>query len=510
MNKASAIFKGLGFCKSIFYLLTLIFVQSINANAQFIDTSSTRVKTDLKIAFPYLGSVKSKSTDEIKSSNWLIGCETLDRDYANYDAYKEYIAPLGIKRIRLQGGWDKTEKVKGVYDWAWLDHIINDAVSRGLQPWLQISYGNHNYPGGGGANLGAGVPLSKEALTAWDKWAKALVNRYKDKVKDWEIWNEPNFGDNTENTPQKAAALNIRTIDIIKKIQPDAKVSGLALGHIDLAYSDSFFKALADAKKLDLFDNMTYHDYVYNPDSHYGKVELLRITLDKYSKKVKLRQGENGAPSEPRLGGALADHDWSEFSQAKWNTRRMLGDLGHDIESSVFTIIEIAYTAGPIQKLNVKGLIKSDSTKKALRPKIAYYAVQNITSIFDNSLQRIKSVHPSFNMNHIPKNGDVPYSTGSDRSFAVYGYENKETKKQLFTIWVDDTLPNNGFETRNINFTILNGNIDNPVYVDIISGKVYDIPKESWIKTGSKYVFKNIPVYDAPILIADKSLVKIR
>ncbi|OAQ39811.1 hypothetical protein A5893_09550 [Pedobacter psychrophilus] len=491
------------------FLLLFIFLAYHNIGfSQKIDTTRNRVDTGIKIPFTYLGTLKPKNTNEIKSSNWLLGCETLDRDYANYDAYKDYLVPLGIKKIRLQGGWDKTEKVKGVYDWAWLDYIINDAVSKGLSPWLQLSYGNHLYQGGGGANLGAGMPHSEEALKAWDKWVAAAVNRYKTKVFDWEIWNEPNFGDNTDNTPEKTAALNIRTIDIIKKTQSNAKVSGLAIGHINLAYADEFFKILYKKKKLDLFDNMTYHDYVYNPDSNYGKVELLRLTLQKYSTKVKLRQGENGAPSEPRLGGALADHDWSELSQAKWNTRRMLGDLGHDIESSVFTIIEIAYTAGPIQKLNVKGLIKSDSTKKALRPKVAYYAVQNITSIFDDSFQRIKSTHPTFNTNDIPTNGNVLYSTGSDRSFAVYGYENKDSKKQLFTIWVDDYLPTNSIETKDINFTILNGNMDNPVYVDIITGKVYEIPKSNWTKTGIKYIFKNIPVYDAPILIADKSLVK--
>ncbi|MET3115524.1 hypothetical protein AAKU52_003273 [Pedobacter sp. CG_S7] len=479
---------------SIFVLILIIPNISFS---QEINTDKNRV-----------GSIKPRSTNEISSSNWLLGCETLDRDYANYDSYKQYIVPLGIKRIRLQAGWDKTEKVKGVYDWAWMDHIINDALERGLQPWVQTSYGNHNYENGGGANLGAGVPRSKEALLAWDNWVFALVSRYKDKVKDWEVWNEPNFGDNIENTPEKAAALNIRTIDIIKKIQPDAIVSGLAMGHISISYADSFFKILARKGKLELFDNMTYHDYSYNPDANYGKVEMLRATLERYSKKVKLRQGENGAPSEPRLGGALGDYDWSELSQAKWNTRRMLGDLGHDIESSVFTIIEIAYTGGPITKLNVKGLIKSDSTKKAIRPKMAYYAVQNVASVFDNSLQRLKDLHPTFNTKDIPENGSVVYSVGTDRSVAVYGYENKVSKKQLFTIWVDDFIPTNTNETRKINFTVLNGNIDNPVYVDIITGNIYKIPKSNWSKKDGKIIFNNVPIYDAPILITDESLIK--
>lgn len=498
---------------SIAFAVVILLLANFEARkcfGQTIDITNERVKTDWKVGFPYLGSIKARSVTEITSSNWLIGCETLDRDYANYDSYKEYLAPLGIKRIRLQGGWDKTEKVKGVYDWAWMDHIINDAVARGLQPWLQASYGNHNYVDGGGANLGAGVPRSAEALLAWDRWVSAMVTRYKDRVKDWEVWNEPNFGDNAENTPEKAAALNIRTIDIIKKLQPDARVSGLAMGHISIPYADSFFKFLAKKNKLHLFDNMTYHDYSYNPDANYGRVEMLRHTLKRYSASVKLRQGENGAPSEPNLGGALGDYNWSELSQAKWNTRRMLGDLGHDIESSVFTIIEIAYTGGPITKLNVKGLIKSDSTKRALRPKMAYYAVQNVASVFDHTLERITSLHPTFNTKDIPLNNKVHYSVGTDRSVAVYGYANKISKKQLFTLWIDDFIPRNTNDKKDINFTVLNGNIEKPVYVDLITGNVYRIPDANWSKKDGKLTFMRMPIYDAPIVIADESLIKFR
>ncbi|CCH53422.1 hypothetical protein BN8_02517 [Fibrisoma limi BUZ 3] len=493
-------------------LAVLLLLTKALGNAQTIDTSRTRVITSFRVDLPYLGAVKLRSTNEIASSNWLIGCETLDRDFTDYDQYKGYLVPLGIKRLRMQAGWDKTEKVKGQYDWAWLDHIIDDAHKRGLKPWLQTSYGNHNYPDGGGSNLGAGMPTSKEALEAWDRWVEALVKRYRDKVTDWEIWNEPNFGDNQENTPEKAAALNIRTIDIIKRIQPQAKVSGLAMGHIDLTYAETFFRILAEKKKIQLFDNFTYHDYTYNPDSHYPKVMKLRAILHKYAPTLPLRQGENGAPSSPGFGrGALGDYEWSELTQAKWDTRRMLGDLGHDIETSIFGIIEMAYTNGPINRLNYKGIIKSDTTRQAIRPKMAYYAIQHVTAIFDHSLQRIQNVDLTFNKNQVPAQADaILYSKGTDREMAVYGYRHKTSRKQLFTIWMNEYIPTESTTTRNLTFTFANANIDTPVYVDIITGGVYDIPAAKWKKNGNVYTFTDIPVYDAPILIADKSLIQLR
>lgn len=478
--------------------IILMSLLSISLNAQ----------SDKNISFPLIGKVQPRNASEIASSNWLIGCETLDRNFANYDSYKEYLNPLGIKRIRLQAGWSKTETIKGQYDWAWLDHIVNDAVNRGLKPWIQFSYGNAFYKGGGGINLAAGVPESEEALAAWDKWVAALVTRYNDRVQDWEIWNEPNFGDNFYNTPEKAAALNIRTIDIVKKIQPKAIVSGLALGHIDLEYADAFFKTLHKSGRLKLFDNMTYHDYVYNPDSHYPKVMKLKSLLEKYAPTMPLRQGENGAPSAPRMGGAIGDYDWSELSQAKWNTRRMLGDLGHDLESSVFTIIDIAYTYGPISRLNVKGLIVSDSSKMAIRPKLAYFAVQNVASVFDNSLQRIKNIRDSHNSEFIPANSeDVAVTKSTDLSFAIYGYRHKTSKLNIFTLWNKEGIPDNSEARKNYTFSFTNAYFQNPVYVDIISGNIYEIPADQWEVKGTRYTFRNIPIYDGPILIADKSLI---
>lgn len=497
------------FLKTAFILVSFIFCGR-NVSSQQTYTYKDRVNTDVKIDLPFIGTVQSRNATEIESSNWLIGCETLDRDFTDYDQYKEYLAPLGIKLLRMQAGWAKTEKIKGEYDWSWLDHIVNDATSRGLKPWLQTSYGNKLYPGGGGANLGAGMPTSKEALEAYDNWVAAMVTRYIDKVKDWEVWNEPNFGDNSINTPEMTADLNIRTAEIIKRIQPEARISGLALGHFGLPFAEQFFKIIAEKGKMKLFDNMTYHDYVYNPDANYCEVEEMKALLAKYGPGVKLRQGENGAPSAGGSGrGALWDYDWTELSQAKWDTRRMIGNLGHDIECSIFGIIEMAYTNGPINRMNIKGIIQSDSTKQVIRPKMAYYAIQNVTSVFDNSLELIVDLKHSHNIEGAGENKHI-YSKQTDRSLSVYGFQNKSTHKQVYAIWMDESIPLNTNTLKMETFSFTNANFENPVFVDLLTGGVYEIPSNQWSKKGNTFTFKNIPVYDSPILIADKSLIKIK
>jgi hypothetical protein len=507
-NMISLLKLNVNFCFFIFCCIAL----SFETYGQEISPSMYKYKTENKIPFSSIGFVQNKDVSKIKSSNWIIGCETLDRDMTDYHQYKSYLSPLGIKRLRMQAGWAKTEQVKGKYSWKWLDDIINDATKRGLEVWLETSYGNPIYEGGGGTNLSAGIPSSDEALLAWDKWVSALVKRYNTKVHEWEVWNEPNFGDNKINLPSKVAELNIRTAEIIKEIQPNALISGLSMGHIDLNYANAFFKIISDNNKMDLFDNMTYHDYVYNPDSNYGHVEQLRSVLDMYAPQVKLRQGENGAPSFGGGGrGALGDYDWTELSQAKWNSRRMLGNLGHDIQCSILGIIDMNYGAvgSPITKLNVKGIIESDASRRAVRAKLSYYTMQNIASIFDDSLERLSDLHHTYNIDGAEKEEHL-YNYSSDRSLSVFGYENMQTKKQVYTIWMDEAIPVNTNTLKMFNFSFSNANFDIPVYVDVLTGKVYEIPTSQWSKKGTTYTFKEIPVYDAPILIMDQSLVKIK
>lgn len=69
------------------------------------------------VPFRQIGKIVPRSSKEIASSGWSVGCETLDRDMASYSNYKGYLGLLGVKGARLQAGWAKTEKQSGVYDW---------------------------------------------------------------------------------------------------------------------------------------------------------------------------------------------------------------------------------------------------------------------------------------------------------------------------------------------------------------------------------------------------------
>jgi len=452
-----------------------------------IDTSPDRAKTPLNPGLKQIGTIMPRGANEIPGSNWTLGCETLDRDFVDFQQYKEYIVPLGIKTIRLQGGWAKTEKVKGAYDFAWLDTIVDDARGRGLNILLETGYGNLLYKGGGGTDLAGGFPTSEEGLAAWDCWVEAMAKHFKGKVCDWAMWNEPDI--NKKHKPEDIAAFNIRTAEIIKRVIPDARIAGLSLASSSPKLLESCLKVLAEKRKVDLFHWFIYHGYEFNPDNSYQKVEELKATLAKYSTKAKMRQGENGCPSETATKFALSNHPWTEFSQAKWDLRRMLGDLGHDVESAVFTICDFNHTG---REINRKGLLHATADKKVDGIKRAYYAVQNCVAVFDNTLERVKQ----------PAVG-VMY----DKSTASFAYRNKKTGQNLVVLWDNSGVPDDAFVTRPAQVVVKGLAIKEPVWVDLVSGRIYEIPADRVVKAGAFTIFKDIPLYDAPVLLVEKGLV---
>ncbi len=474
-----------------------------------VDASADRVKTPLKVELRRVGTIRPRAAGEIEASNWTLGCETLDRDFADFSEYRKFVAPLGIKTIRLQAGWAKCEREKGKYDFAWLDSIVDYAVNEGLNVMLETDYGNPVYEGGGGWDLAGGFPTSEEALAAWDAWVDAMSRRYKGRVRDWAMWNEPDIGE-PRKTPEAIAAFNVRTAKVIRRNIPDARLAGLSLAQNSAEFLEQCLAAMGEDVKL--FDWFIYHGYANAPESSYESVERQKAVLAKYSPAAKMRQGENGCPSEMATRFALSGVPWSEYSQAKWDMRRMLGDLGHDVESSVFTICDFNHKG---REINLKGLLRADEDKRVIAVKRAYYAVQNVASVFDCTLSRVRD--QKFGAN--------------DLTIATYEYA-KADGRRLYVFWQfadrtrgkktserdsvpgaggwtpEPARPGDSFETRPAVFRAAeSAPLADPVWVDLFTGAVYEFPKER-IAEGRAYTrYLDVPVYDSPCVLTERSVV---
>ena len=126
-----------------------------------------------------VGKIIPKDSKDIKFSKIGIGFEKLDRDI--FDPNKAYasLAKIGVKKARLQSGWQRTEKQKGVYDFAWLDSIVDNIIARDMIPWMCVCYGNKIYGGMAEEVFGAvGCPPihTEEQRVAWHNYCRALAD----------------------------------------------------------------------------------------------------------------------------------------------------------------------------------------------------------------------------------------------------------------------------------------------------------------------------------------------
>ncbi len=434
-----------------------------------------------------VGKIRPRHAREIDGSNWSVGAETMDRDFTIYNNWKEYLGPLGVKKARIQSGWAKTEKRPGQYDWAWLDEIILDMVDQGVEPWVCLCYGNPVYPGGGGTGLGGGLPTSDEALQAWDRFVAAMVRRYKPHVDEWEVWNEP--GLRGKNPADAYANLLIRTAEVIRREQPEARVIGFAMAGVKSEWAGEILNRVRQAGKIGLIDMVSYHPYQYNPDDSYGGVARLQKVVHSFGPDIQLFQGENGAPSRRGSFGAIANYDWTERRQAKWALRRLLGDLGRDIPSSYFAICDMVYPT----RVNYKGLLAIHDDKTVHHAKQGYRAVQHLTALFDNSIRRVEPF-------------TARISGGDDTRYAVFEYRTA-AGQPLVTIWRSSDPPGKRPDLEQVSLELPETTFGHCVWIDLLTGRVFEIDAAAYQTQDGGTVFPRLPVYDSPVVIADRSAV---
>ena len=477
-----------------------------------IDDAHDRVQTTLDPMMDRIGTLVPRSAKEIGPSHLALGCEMLPRDYGDFENFKEYMPPLGIARVRLHAGWAKLEPEPGKWDFAWLDRQVNWLIENGMEPLLETSYGNPIYPGAGGASLSDGMPQGEEALAAWDRYVEQLARRYP-QVKNWACWNEPNNID--ANTPEIVVDNNIRTARIIKKHIPDAKIGMLSLGSRKMVpFTDACLRLFKEQDAIGLFTWIIYHDYSPNPDTCYATQVVAWVkTVRKYAPELKIWNGESGATSDPHFSANISSLKWnSELTQAKWDARRLVADLGHGFDSLVFTMYDPCYDyperycrhippywvrTRPDRFMKRMGLVKCNDKLEVTKVKPAYYTVQNVATLFDATIEPAK-----FPVRLVP--GETA------PGLVVYTFRQKETDIPLVAFWDASKHPENDNTVRRASFNV-GAALEEPVWIDLVTGAIYRIPDRMMIgqqgHKGKGTLFEDVPYYDAPAVITDKSFV---
>lgn len=467
-----------------------------------------------------IGTVKRKTAADVTDTRLGIGFEKLDR--AVFDPEKAYdkIAAIGVKWTRIQSGWARTEKEKGVYDFAWLDEIVDNLLQRGLTPWMVLCYGNPVYSPYAAKYFGAvGCPpiTTREEMDAWIRYVEATVAHFRGRIPYYEIWNEPDGGyswkhPHAEGEPEPGPNATeygnfaIETADAIHRTDPDAKAIGLVVCSFKkLSYiNEALATGLADH-----IDAASFHAYVSDDTDRPTYIALLRKLLDSYRPGIELIQTETGGQSRSDGAGAMHGFAWTPEKQMKHQLRNLLHDLASDITfTSFFTSMDMiealrGLVADKKSYLDYGyfGVLSADFDENGFStgeytPKPAYDSLCTLASIFtadakpDHTMVYARKVLPSRRLNG--------YDC-SDKTFCSYAFSKPNGSKAI-VYWNAVPLLTSTYQ----------GTVSLEIYgerqelrlIDLSNGAVYRLPDEMIEEQGNGELhLKNIPLTDTPLLL---------
>jgi len=169
-------------------------------------------------------------------------CEDYPEETTSMEIIKgdfELLKRTGVELLRISFGWDAIEAEKDRYDWLFWDEFVRMAVDDyGITLIPYICYTPQWNSTG-----------ANDTLFFWDyppkdfdefgEFMGDIVSRYKNRIKSWEIWNEPDISIYWRGSVAEYANLVKIGSEAVKKADPEATV---VLGGI--AYNPEFIKSL--------------------------------------------------------------------------------------------------------------------------------------------------------------------------------------------------------------------------------------------------------------------------
>jgi len=477
-----------------------------------LKVENTLPQTQPGAALEKIGSIRLKKPKDIKSSPFGIGCETLDRELWDPKEVYPWLDDMPVKWARLQTGWNRVEREKGKYDWKWLDESVDGLISRGIQPFFNVGYGNKFYTDD---EMGYHPMNSEEALKAWKLFVTALAKRYKGKVQHYEIWNEPNltgFWKPGKTDPKKYVQLVRETAPLIRKNCPGAVIVGGVVSRLPYIFIKSLFEE-GLGKEIDIF---SFHPYNTIPETYNDRIVAVTRLAKQYNPSIRIWQGENGFPSEPNSTGFIGEGPYTENIQAKIMLRRLITDCSLDIPMTLwFLVVDLHDYPKGSGKVNYKGILK---TKPAIAPKVAYKALQNLGSVVYGDvntgnaiIQLLDGEKPVDEKDYAALGNGVAQTIANTKATVL----NTANGKVLAYWSVEKAADANPVRNTHVFLWDWEGNgFQEPVLVDALSGDIYELPDQEKFNDNDKFrisqeaqVFRKLPLRDYPMLIMEKKSV---
>ncbi len=458
-----------------------------------------------------VGQIIPKASSEIRHSRIGLGFEKLDRDVFDPKKAYPFVGMSGVKWARLQSGWQKTERQKGVYNFAWLDEVVDNMLSVGVQPWLCLCYGNDLYTDYAKKYFGAvGCPpiRTEEEREGWRNYVKATVEHFKGRIHYYEVWNEPECTWKTGYNAQEVCDFTIATAKACREADPTCEVIGFVLSMYE-PHSIGFLWDLAETGCCRYLDGISYHAYMPEEDRIVAAYEMHEEVRRRYNPKLKIFQGESGTQSRSDGMGALKGGAWTPLKQSKYLLRHLLVDLGCGVEfTSYFSCMDmIEALCGIVGDVNSYldfgyfGVIGADFDENGVAsgeytPKMSFRALQHLCSVFCNE----------YDHTHLPVEAVVEYSNrmfADDYNFSdarSYGFTKPNGSKAL-CYWAPKNILTETYEGTT-SLRIARDQFPGEIrLMDLLDGSIYELPESMIVDEGDTIKLSHLPISDSPLLL---------
>ncbi len=181
------------------------------------------------------------------------------------------MAAAGFKWVRMDLGWEATEKTRGVYDFSAYDRLLAALETNKMRAVLILDYSHRFYEQDRSV-------ASAEGRAAYAKWAAATVLHFAGRGVLWELWNEPNIEGFWKPQPNAAdyAAMAVAAAKAIRAAAPGEPIVGPGSSGIDL----KFIETCGQAGLLDYWDAVSVHPYRQEgPETVVGEYARLRALI---------------------------------------------------------------------------------------------------------------------------------------------------------------------------------------------------------------------------------------
>ncbi len=283
------------------------------------------------------GGIPAQIEDPISFLGVTVALEQYEDSIERQEALRR-LSEAGFGWVRQRVDWGRTEPRPGAYNWTWSDQVLADVAAAGLEPvvvldgsppWARGSVDRTVEDEDQAANTARLAQQLQQfappaATKTYAAFASAFAVRYKDSVRYYQIWNEPNIAPHWGNRHidpvgyarlLKSAAIAVRAAD------PDAVILAAALaptrdrGHtaIDEGY---FLQRLYAAGAAPYFDVVLVQPFGFGtgPDDQRSRVDVLNFRRTAWVRRVMVAAGDEQTPIwAVRFG-------WNRNTQARWQT----------------------------------------------------------------------------------------------------------------------------------------------------------------------------------------------